>query len=217
MLSQHLLRVVSDREPQNGETDIRAKALEGTEQAMVILDNHGVVIGWNAAAEVLFGWSTSEAMGRHAVSLVPEGPPRDEVAEIFNRVQRGELLAGQLPAFRRNGDPIRRTATISPIRGDAGEVIGFLSVSVPLTSTEAPGVRMRRARVQCVACGREVAGTMRRKYCSEKCRQWAYYHRHVEAQRARSRERHERRRAARATDDASPNGSAQPSDVVTGA
>jgi hypothetical protein len=35
---------------------------------------------------------------------------------------------------------------------------------------------------------------MRRKYCSEKCRQWAYYHRHLDAQRARSRQRHERRR-----------------------
>jgi hypothetical protein len=35
---------------------------------------------------------------------------------------------------------------------------------------------------------------MRRKYCSEKCRQWAYYHRHLDAQRERSRQRHERRR-----------------------
>jgi len=198
MVSQGLLRVVTDGQRNGKETDIRAKILEGTDQAMVLMDSHGVVVDWNHAAEDLFGWPSSEAIGRHVVSLVPEGAARDEVASLLSRMQHGELLAGELPAFRRTGEPVKRTATISPIRGDAGEVIGFLSVSVPSTSNGTQGVRMRRARVQCVACGREVAGTMRRKYCSEKCRQWAYYHRHVEAQRARSRERHERRRAAQA-------------------
>jgi len=199
LVTQGLIRVRQDSDPDGGQSDVRSKLMEGTEQAMVLLDTHGVVIGWNSAAEDLFDWPSSEALGRHAVSLVPEGTPREEVASILNRVQNGELLAGQLPAFRRNGDPVKRTATISPVRGDAGDVIGYLSVSVPLAGTEPTTTRMRRARIQCVACGREVAGTMRRKYCSEKCRQWAYYHRHVEAQRARSRERHERRRAAQST------------------
>jgi endogenous inhibitor of DNA gyrase (YacG/DUF329 family) len=86
--------------------------------------------------------------------------------------------------------------TGSTIRGADGELAGFLFVSAPLeAATRASTQRMRRAKVQCAACGREVAGTMRRKYCSEKCRQWAYYHRHLDAQRARSRERHERRRS----------------------
>ena len=76
-------------------------------------------------------------------------------------------------------------------RSDMAEVERFLDTPVKWYSS---GMRMRRARVRCVACGRVVAGTMRRKYCSEKCRQWAYYHRHIDAQRARSRERHDRRR-----------------------
>ena len=49
---------------------------------------------------------------------------------------------------------------------------------------------------------------MRRKYCSEKCRQWAYYHRHIDAQRARSRERHDRRRLG--PDDDQPEDASDP-------
>src|SRR5581483_5654192 len=201
VVSQGRLRIV-DRQAgayadrHDGDAEPRARLLEGSEQAVVVLDPAGVVVEWNAASAELFGWRASEAVGRHVTTLVPEGAPRQEVAGILARLQRGELLAGQLPAYRRTGEQIRRTATISPIRGDGGEVVGYLSVSVPVDAAPASGVRMRRARVRCIACGREVASTMRRKYCSEKCRQWAYYHRHIDAQRARSRERHGRRRAA---------------------
>ena len=200
VVSQGLLRVVDGTAPavpeRNGsDLHTRSRLLEGSEQAVVVLDPAGVVMEWNAAAEELFGWSAEDAIGRDVTELAPAGGPREEIAAILARLQRGELLAGQLPAYRRSGEQIRRTATISPIRGERGEVIGYLSVSVPSDAAPTSGIRMRRARVRCVACGREVAGTMRRKYCSEKCRQWAYYHRHIDAQRARSRERHDRRRS----------------------
>ena len=181
--------------PDQDDAFTRAQLLERSQQAVVAYDAAGVVVDWNAAAEEMYGWPASEAIGRHVLTLSPEGPPRDEIASILSRLQRGELLAGQLPAYSRDGERIRRTATISPIRDDRGEITGYLSISVPANGVTTSGVRMRRARVRCVACGREVAGTMRRKYCSEKCRQWAYYHRHIDAQRARSRERHDRRRA----------------------
>jgi len=203
LVSHGLARLVDDRaaadENQASDQDdarTRAQLLGRSQQAVVALDTSGVVLDWNAAAEEMYGWPASEAIGRHVLSLAPEGPPRDEIASILSRLQRGELLAGQLPAYGRDGERIRRTATISPIRDERGEITGYLSISVPANGVTTGSVRMRRARVRCVACGREVAGTMRRKYCSEKCRQWAYYHRHIDAQRARSRERHDRRRAS---------------------
>jgi PAS domain S-box-containing protein len=199
VVSQGLARIPDGRvalagDRTGGDAYARARLLQGSEQAVVVLDPTGVVIDWNAAAEELFGWPASEAIGRQVESLVPEGQPREEIAAILSRLQRGELLAGQLPAYRRTGEQIRRTATISSIRSDSGAVVGYLSISLPVDGSTGGGMRMRRARVRCVACGREVAGTMRRKYCSEKCRQWAYYHRHIDAQRARSRERHDRHR-----------------------
>ena len=55
---------------------------------------------------------------------------------------------------------------------------------------------------------------MRRKYCSEKCRQWAYYHRHLDAQRERSRQRHERRRGG--SEETEPLGELQTDPPVGG-
>ena len=110
--SQGMLRIVdvelADSPARNGhDTDAQARLLEGSDQAVVVLDASGVVIEWNGAAEDLFGWSASEAMGRHVTTLAPEGAPREEIAAIMARLQRGELLAGQLPAYRRTGEQIR--------------------------------------------------------------------------------------------------------------
>jgi PAS domain S-box-containing protein len=49
--------------------------LESAPDAFTATDRHGIVIAWNAAAERLFGWSASEALGRPLRGLVvpPEG------------------------------------------------------------------------------------------------------------------------------------------------
>jgi PAS domain S-box-containing protein len=49
--------------------------LESAPDAFTATDRHGIVIAWNAAAERLFGWSASEAIGRPLRGLVvpPEG------------------------------------------------------------------------------------------------------------------------------------------------
>lgn len=63
--------------------------------------------------------------------------------------------------------------------GDQGQagVHALGADGAPSDATAAPK-RQRRFTVDCLACGRRVAGTARRKYCSETCRQFAYYWRH---------------------------------------
>jgi PAS domain S-box-containing protein len=54
--------------------------LESAPDAFTATDRDGVVIAWNAAAERLFGWSASEALGRPLRGLVvpPEGRPEHD-------------------------------------------------------------------------------------------------------------------------------------------
>lgn len=168
--------------------------LERTSLAVVAADREGIIRYWSAAAEGLYGWPASHAVGKDPRELITEEQPREELEAIIARVSERDEWAGRVTLYHRGGEPFEVMLTSSTIRAANGEPGGFVTVSVPVeSSTGTP--RMRRARVHCAACGKEVAGTMRRKYCSEKCRQWAYYHRHLEAQRARSRQRHERRRA----------------------
>lgn len=208
-LSQGIFRIVRDS-AENGanghmDVDARLKMLERTSLAVVTLDREGVVTSWNPGAVEQFQMEAHETVGRQIRDLVRSDQDLSDVESLMRPHELRDEWVSKLTIRRPGIDSYDAMVTCSAIRTEDGELTGFLLITAPLDQTSrATSPRMRRARVQCAACGREVAGTMRRKYCSEKCRQWAYYHRHLDAQRARSRQRHERRRGGADLADGAP-------------
>jgi PAS domain S-box-containing protein len=196
---QGIYRVVGDGllagAPRRAAVDERLEILERTSLAVVTLDREGVVTSWNAGATEHFRLPAHDTVGRQVLDLARSDEDRAYVESLMEpHVDRNEWTS-RMTIHPPDDAAYDALVTCSAIRSDDGELSGFLMITAPLEASPRPSApRMRRARVQCAACGREVAGTMRRKYCSEKCRQWAYYHRHLGLQRARSRQRHERRR-----------------------
>ncbi len=201
VISQGIFRVVGDGllagAPVDANADARLKMLDRTSLAVVTLDREGIVTSWNGGATEHFRLAAHETVGRRVLDLARSEEDRAYVESLMSpHVHRDEWIS-RLTIHPPDDEAYEALVTCSAIRSEDGELSGFLMITAPLEATaRASTPRMRRARVQCAACGREVAGTMRRKYCSEKCRQWAYYHRHLDAQRERSRQRHERRREA---------------------
>jgi PAS domain S-box-containing protein len=198
-LAHGVFRVVDESPPPERGGDVsaaaRLKLLEGTTLGVVMLDPQGVVTYWNAAASEFWGLTAAETIGRQVRDLSRTEEERAYLSSLLAQLDSRDEWLSRVTIQPPGADSCDAMVTASAVRTDSGELSGFLFVTAPLeppARTSSP--RMRRARVQCAACGREVAGTMRRKYCSEKCRQWAYYHRHLDAQRERSRQRHERRR-----------------------
>jgi PAS domain S-box-containing protein len=100
-------------------THIRS-VLDGAHDAFVSMDADGRVTGWNTAAERLFGWSATEAVGRPATELMI--PPRFHTAhqEGMQRVRRTgrSVMSGRrlpLTAVDRSGRefPIEMTLQVS--------------------------------------------------------------------------------------------------------
>src|SRR5215212_4614757 len=200
VVSQGIFRVLGDGLPSgqaaDGGAEVRLEILERTSLAVVALDRDGVVTYWNQGAAERYGLAADDAIGRQVLDLAPTDADRASVESLMSHHEQHDEWTSRLTINPVEGDPFEALVTGSAIRTDDGELNGFLFVTTPLDpSTRTSSPRMRRARVKCAACGREVTGTMRRKYCSEKCRQWAYYHRHLDAQRERSRQRHGRRRS----------------------
>lgn len=208
MISQGIFRVTGDDLLAAAGVDasaaVRLKSIDRTSLAVVTLDREGMVTSWNAGATEHFRLTADETVGRPVLDLARSEEARASVESLMSQhVDRDEWVS-RLTISPPDEEAYEALVTCSAIRADDGELTGFLMITAPLDgAARASTSRMRRALVQCAACGREVAGTMRRKYCSEKCRQWAYYHRHLDAQRARSRLRHERRREA-SDDDGEP-------------
>ena len=106
---------------------------ESTDDAIIGKNLNGVVISWNKAAAGMFGFTADEIVGQPITAIIP--PERlDEEALILDRVRRGERLVHfETERRRKDGTIVPVTLTISPIRDDAGRVIGISKVARDLS------------------------------------------------------------------------------------
>ncbi|PXX37202.1 diguanylate cyclase domain-containing protein [Undibacterium pigrum] len=62
--------------------------LEYANDAVISIDNAGVVTQWNRSSESLFGWSSSEAMGRNIADLIVPPAFRNSFVNILTHLDR---------------------------------------------------------------------------------------------------------------------------------
>jgi PAS domain S-box-containing protein len=111
----------------------QAQLLEAVEHALIALDLDGTIRYWNRAAETLYGWRSDEVLGRNAQELVvPEGLS-SRAADIVARIAAGESWAGEFAVRRRDGTVFPALVSNSPVRDEAGRVIGMIGASIDLS------------------------------------------------------------------------------------
>jgi PAS domain S-box-containing protein len=109
-----------------------ADLVRGLADAVVIADRAGTIRMWNAAAERLFGWSASEALGQPLDMIVPERL-RARHTSGYERVMEtgvtsyGERLL-QVPALRRDGQPLSIAFTVSLLHDELRTPVGVAAV-----------------------------------------------------------------------------------------
>jgi PAS domain S-box-containing protein len=101
-----------------------------TDYAIVMLDAQGLVSGWNSGAERLQGWRDDEIIGRHFSTFYPPadvaaGKPAHELL-VAQREGRVEDEGWRL---RKYGSRFIANVVITPLRDQAGTLVGFVSVT----------------------------------------------------------------------------------------
>jgi PAS domain S-box-containing protein len=107
--------------------------LESSTDAIFAQDIEGRVLTWNRGAELIFGYSSAEAIGQHAFLIVPP-VGREEMAAVWERIARGERVPHhECTRFRKDGSEVEVLLSISAIRDGAGRVIALATIAHDLT------------------------------------------------------------------------------------
>jgi PAS domain S-box-containing protein len=157
LLGQFVARRRAEEKVRASESRLRA-ILEAALDAVVTMDADGRVTGWNPAAEAIFGYPATEAIGKDMADVIV--PPRFRDAHRqgvarFTETGRAVLLDRRLEmsALRRDGTefPVELTITRIPLPG-APMFTGFLRDITDRVQTEQE-LRTSRARLVEVADG----------------------------------------------------------------
>ncbi|MFH1027939.1 MAG: PAS domain S-box protein [Pseudomonadota bacterium] len=108
------------------------RIVAGIGDAVMYSDRQGIIRYWNAAAEKMFGYSVTEALGQSLDLIIPENL-RGRHWEGYYRVMESgssrysiDLLSA--PALRKDGTRLSTEFSMALIRDDEGGILGVAAV-----------------------------------------------------------------------------------------
>jgi PAS domain S-box-containing protein len=125
----------------DAEIAVLAAIVESSHDAIIGIRLDGRVESWNRGAELLYGYSREEMLGRSMAHLLPDGHV-DEEASLRREVQNGHHMpAIETVRVCKSGSQIEVSLAISPIHNETGELRGFSHIARDISAR----VRSERA------------------------------------------------------------------------
>lgn len=111
-----------------------AAIVKSSHDAIVSRTFDGTIVSWNAGAERMFGYSASEAIGKPISFNTPPGRVRI-FPKLTERILSGETLKPhETQRMTKDGRVVDVLSSVSPIKNDAGEIIGIASLFQDITA-----------------------------------------------------------------------------------
>lgn len=138
------------------EREARFRAIEATARDAIITIRHdGQIVGWNAAAEHMFGYSAADAVGRHVSTVAPTSEYQDLADRLAHEREKRRESSEEPPPLAgiREMTATRRDGSVFPIEVSAaswtfGGELHFTAIVRNITERHARQTALERSRAE---------------------------------------------------------------------
>ena len=124
---------------------LHSAIVESSDDAIFFRDMNGIIRSWNAAAQGIFGFSESEAIGQPISILIPP-EMREEQNRILQIINRGESLTHyETVRMTKDNKRVDVSLTISPVRDSASNMIGASVIARDISERKRVEARLRES------------------------------------------------------------------------
>jgi PAS domain S-box-containing protein len=121
-----------------------AAIVTSSEDAIISFTVDGFVTSWNRGAEMLYGYTPAEVVGRPLAVLVPTDRI-GELERILNRLNREERVGSyETERIHKSGTRLQVLLSVSPIRNENGELIGASAIARDISQRKRTEEALRR-------------------------------------------------------------------------
>jgi PAS domain S-box-containing protein len=106
-------------------------------QAVITTDPDGAILGWNPAAERLYGWSAEDVLGRNIAEVTVPDVSRETAADIMRALHSGVPWSGGFPVRRKDGTIFPALVTDTGIYRE-GQLVAIIGISTNLGTALRP-------------------------------------------------------------------------------
>jgi diguanylate cyclase (GGDEF)-like protein/PAS domain S-box-containing protein len=123
----------------------QALVFDNLYDAVLITDTDSRLVGWNRAAERVFGWTREEALG-HGVELwLGAGRAAELARQVFDTIDREGRWQGEIRFTRKDGTPGVAETVVVPLLDADGSRVGALGVNRDVTDRARAEEELRRS------------------------------------------------------------------------
>ena len=113
-----------------------ANIIKSSNDAIIGKDLNGIISSWNEAAELMYGYSSSEMLGK-SIGVIFPPEKKHELDYIIEQIKNGrKLYHYETIRLRKDGRKIDVSITVSPIRNINGEIIGASDITRYITKNK---------------------------------------------------------------------------------
>ena len=109
-----------------------AAIVQSSDDAIISKDLNGVIMSWNPAAERMFGYSESEAVGQ-SITLILPLDRRAEEDRVLRHIRAGEPVEMETVRQHRSGSRIDISLKVSPVKNADGRIVGASKIARDIT------------------------------------------------------------------------------------
>jgi len=135
-------------------TALRLGAIvQNSDDAIIGKNLDGIITNWNEGAKRIFGYSADEIIGQSVRRLIPADLQIEE-DKILERLRKGDRVSHfETTRIRKDGTHIPISLSISPIKDQAGHIVGASKIARDISERKAAEKALFEARqkLQCHA------------------------------------------------------------------
>ncbi|MEE1656562.1 PAS domain S-box protein [Microvirga sp. CF3062] len=124
-----------------------------TDIALAVLDADGLIASWNKGAELIYGWSKEDAVGKPVTLLYgPDAPSHEKLPQELQLARERGRYEAQGIRSRKDGSTFMARVTLTPIEGPNATNSGFAMVTRDITEwiTAEEALRTREAHLRSI-------------------------------------------------------------------
>ncbi len=142
-----VIRNVTERRKAEALIRYQASLLENVSDAIISTNMESQILSWNPAAERLYGYSESEALGRNFYEVLKLPNAESRRARNLARLEKAAGRVQNEPIhYHRDGTPMQIQSSISYILDQAGQRIGVVAVNRDVTQQKQAEELLLRAQ-----------------------------------------------------------------------
>jgi PAS domain S-box-containing protein len=135
--------------PQRGQADearaFLASIVESSPDAIVGTTVDGIVLSWNHGAQILYGYSAEEVLGKPISIVVPPDRVEERRLALDAVGSKGETRRYETVRVRKDGTLVDVENTLAPVRDGAGRITGIATITHDISARQRAGQALRES------------------------------------------------------------------------